>query len=196
MFVLQETKCNCLDLSYILKFLPSFFSYDVAFNLAFNSSRGIIIAWKKAFSLVSSWSTRHTVIVLLQQISSGNCVMVTNAYGPFIDQLKPAFLQELQVVASRASQHWLLEGDFNMVCWLVDRSAHQRSFTLMERFNEFISLNGLIDIPLRNRSYNWSSNRPEPVFSKIDRVFASTDWSTAYPVITLQALGVLASDHA
>ena len=79
--VLQETKCNRIDLSCVLRFLPSFFSYDVAFNLAINSAGGIIIAWKRAFKLVSSWSTRHTVTVLLQQIASGNLVMVTNAYG-------------------------------------------------------------------------------------------------------------------
>lgn len=193
--VLQETKCNRLDFSYIMRFLPSFFSYEVAFNLAINSVGGTIIAWKRSFTPISSWSTPHTVTVLLQQINSGSLIMVTNAYGPSDDSLKPAFIRELRFAASQASVPWVLAGDFNLVRWLVDRSACQRSFRLMELFNEFVADTGLIDVPLRNRTYTWSSNRPQPVFSKIDRVFLTPDWSTAYPVITLEALGVLASDH-
>ncbi|XP_078158175.1 uncharacterized protein LOC144553857 [Carex rostrata] len=55
---------------------------------------------------------------------------------------------------------------------------------------------GLLDIPLKNRKFTWSSKRPEPIFSKLDRVFASSDWTTAYPVVTLEALEIVVSDHA
>lgn len=61
--VFQETKCNRIDFSYVVHFLPSFFSNEVVFNLAINSAGGTLIAWRHSFQLLSSWSTRHIVLV-------------------------------------------------------------------------------------------------------------------------------------
>lgn len=163
--VLQETKSNIISLPYVLRFLPSFFDYDVAFNLAQNSSGGMIIAWKRAFKLVAQWSTRHTITVRLQQTATGSFFTITNAYGPTVDSLKEGFITELSLAASLADSNWLLAGDFNLVRWLTDCSSCCSSFRLMELFNEFISQSGLMDVPLRNRAYTWSNNRAKPVFS-------------------------------
>lgn len=65
----------------------------------------------------------------------------------------------------------------------------------MDLFNDIIQEAGLIDIPLKNRSFTWSNKRPNPVFSKIDRCFTSSDWHLAYPIITLEALAMVVSDH-
>ena len=70
--VFQETKCNAIDLTYILRFLPSFFSLETVYNLALNSAGGTLIAWKKSFQLMKSWSTRHSVTVQLLHVPSGN----------------------------------------------------------------------------------------------------------------------------
>lgn len=193
--VLQETKCNKFVLSYILRFLPSFFSFDVAYNLASNSKGGTIIIWKRTFELVSSWSTRHSVTVLLRQISTGAQFLVTNVYGPSEDALKPQFIDELRSLLSLVAVPWILAGDFNLTRWLTDRSANMGSFNLMDLFNQFITDSGVIDVPLRNRAYTWSSKRPQPVFSKLDRVFTSPEWTNSYPIILLEALEVMVSDH-
>lgn len=155
-------KPNATELIYrcFLDFCLLFFSHEVAFNLAIDLAGGTLIAWKRTFRLINSWSTRHTVTVLLQQISSGELLTVINAYGPSEDPLKPAFIQELGFAASKASPHCILAGDFNLVRWLTDQSGNQRSFRLMELFNELVTNTGLIDVPLRNRSFTWSSSRP------------------------------------
>lgn len=194
--LLQEMKCNSINYSIITKFLPSFFNQDVAFNLAQNSAGGVLIAWKHSFTMLKSWSTKHTVTVVLRQNNSGQVIAVSNVYGPSDDALKPQFILELRSLASLISTPWLIVGDFNLVRWLTDRSASLSNFTLMQRFNEFITAAGLVDTPLRNRLFTWSSKRPAPVFSKLDRVFTSTEWVLSYPVITLQALEILISDHA
>lgn len=90
---------------------------------------------------------------------------------------------------------WILGGDFNLVRWLVDRYGDLRSFTLMSLFNDLIRDMQVIDIPLKNRLFTWSSKRPEPVFSKLDRIFVSTEWSQMFPSITLTALDMVVSDH-
>lgn len=65
----------------------------------------------------------------------------------------------------------------------------------MDLFNELILELQLVDVPLKNRAYTWCNKRPRPVFSKIDRCFISPEWSTIYPVITLQANEMIISDH-
>lgn len=63
-------------------------------------------------------------------------------------------------------------------------------------FNDLIRETRIIDIPLRNRNFTWSSKRPQPVFSKLDRVFTSIIFSNKFPIVTLNALEVAISDHA
>ena len=65
----------------------------------------------------------------------------------------------------------------------------------MDSFNEFIRDAGLIDVQLKNRKYTWSSKRPEPTFSKLDRVLTTVEWTLSYPIITLEALELVVSDH-
>lgn len=185
-----------MDFAYVSRFLPFFFSYDVAFNMALNTAGGTIIAWTRSFSLVNTWSTKHAVTVILKHLATGSVIVVTNAYGPTDDTLKQQFIHELRYMASLVSNPWLLVGDFNLIRWMVDRSTGSRNFDLMDRFNEFISEVGIIDIPLHNRTFTWTNKRPQPTLSKLDRIFISTEWSSSYLVITLEALEIIVSDHA
>lgn len=186
---------NEYDLSYVMRFIPSFFNLDVAYNLAVNSAGGTFMIWKKSFQLVSLWSTRHTLTVLLRHICTGSQFQVTNVYGPSDDNLKQVFIQELRFMSSLIAHPWLLAGDFNLLRWLTDRLASLGNFNLMELFNQFISEVEIMEVPLRNRKYTWSSKRPEPVFSKLDRVFTSSEWVVAYPILSLEALEMVVSDH-
>lgn len=86
--LLQETKCNVMDVTVSRNFLPSFFDRETAFNLAINTAGGVLIAWKRSFILISSWSSAHTVTVLLEQISSRRRFLITNVYGPSEDSAK------------------------------------------------------------------------------------------------------------
>lgn len=91
---------------------------------------------------------------------------------------------------------WILEGDFNQVRWVNDRSGDLRGLSLICEFNDVITDFEVLEIPLKNRKYTWSSKRSEPTFSKLDRVFLSADWNLKFPTITLQALEMTVSDHA
>ena len=65
----------------------------------------------------------------------------------------------------------------------------------MTAFNSLISDLALQDIQLENRTYTWSSKRPNPSFSKLDRIMVTTEWTTSYPVIKMRAMDMLVSDH-
>lgn len=194
--LLQETKLNEISLTYVMMFLPSYFSPDCVYNCANNSSGGIIIAWKKCFVLLKCWSTRHTTSAVLRNQISGQEMCVTVVYGPSIDSAKPEFIRELHGLTDLINWPWILAGDFNLVRWLVDRSGELRGFPLMDLFNGFIQAAALVDNPLKNRRFTWSNKRPQPSFSRIDRVLSSAEWNLHYPIITLQALEMLVSDHA
>lgn len=175
--LLQETKSNRMDCGYMMRILPSYYNYETVFNLASGSSGGILIAWRRSFDRINSWSTFHTITAVLKHLGTGKVITITNVYGPTDDSLKPLFISKLRSVASATHGPLLLASDFNQVRWLIDRSAANRSFALMELYNDFIQEAELMDVPLRNRSFTWSNKRPHPVFSKLDRVFATQEWS-------------------
>lgn len=190
-------KPSAIELTFfsVSRFLPSYFDLNVAYNLSIGSAGGSLIAWKRSYTLFNSWSTRHTISAVIKNTTTGVTLMVTNVYGPSKDVLKPSFIEELRRIAVGVDLPWILAGDFNLVRWLTDRSSSIRGFTLIELFNSFISDAGIVDVPLRNRAYTWSSHRPTPVFSRLDRVFLSHEWQNSYPIITLEAQDIVVSDH-
>lgn len=193
--MLQETKINEMSFKYVSSFLPSFFFLNCAYILARGSKGGMVIAWKKFYLLQNTWATRNTLSVLLRDQRTGEQALFTTVYGPSVDTDKPAFIEELNNLMHQVKDKWIIAGDFNLVRWMVDRTGNFQGFGLMDSFNDFITRAGLIDVQLKNRSYTWSSKRPMPSFSKLDRVLISPDWTTTYPVISLQALEMVVSDH-
>lgn len=115
--------------------------------------------------------------------------------GPSTDEHKKAFIDELQSIAAYRTVAWVILGDFNLIRWVIDRSTNSWNFPLMEGFNDLITNLQLMDIPLKNRDYRWSSKRLEPTFSRLERVFVFPEWSLNFPVVTLTALEMVTSDH-
>lgn len=194
---LQETKWNTDDPLCHAKALPNFFERRCAALLAIGSSGGTIISWKRSYTLVNSWTTTHTVSALLKQEATGATFIITSVYGPSADEVEPkrAFIQELRMVADLISHPWILLGDFNLTRWLTDRPGDLRGLSLMQLFNDLIRELEVEDVPLQNRAYTWCSKRPDPNFSKIDRVFLTPGWAIRFPLITLRALEMVVSDH-
>ena len=192
---LQETKWNAFHLTYFLSVFPSYFDHNYAYICAKSTRGGCVIAWRRNYLLVNSWSTKNTITVVLLQSNSGALFTVTNVYGPSVDDGKVEFLNELKFLSSLTSNPWIVAGDFNVVRWLIDRSNDMRGIILMNLFNDLIRDQGWIDVELKNRQFTWSNKRPAPSFSKIDRVFVSSDWPSHFPIISLEALPMVVSDH-
>lgn len=138
----------------------------------------------------------HMISALLVQQVLGQIFLVTTVYGPSIDEHKLEFIEELRRLNNLVSVPWLLTGDFNLIRWLINISRKMRGFGLMCNFNDLISELALMEFPLQNRYFTWSSKRPSPTFSKIDMVFASSKWSTHFLKITLTAIEVIISYYS
>lgn len=110
---LQETKWNSYNLHYFLAVFPSYFDHQGAYICANNSSGGCVITWKRNYKLLSSWSTAHTITVVLQQYNSGVIFAITNVYRPSSnDHQKKDFLFELHRLSSLINYPWILAGNF------------------------------------------------------------------------------------
>lgn len=194
---LQETKWSSDDPAIHAMALPNFFEKRCAALLAIGTREGVIISWKKSYTYLSSRATKHTISVILRQEQTGNSFLISAVYGPSIDNptLKREFIEELRQLGGLVHLPWILLGDFNLARWLSDRPGDFRGMSLMQLFNDLIRELEIVDIPLSNRAFTWSSKRPQPSFSRIDRVFLSPDWHIHFPVVTLQALEVVVSDH-
>lgn len=194
--ILQETKLNAFDLTAYSRILPSYFERRCVVLDAIDSRGGCLIAWKRDYELINSWSTKNTVSAVLRQSATGQCFIVSTVYGPSNEALKQDFILELRQLSTMISLPWIVGGDFNLVRWLVDRTGDMQGLSLMCLFNDMIRDLGLEDVPLKNRSFTWSSKRPEPTLSRLDRIFLSHQWGSTFPVITLEALEMTVSDHA
>lgn len=192
---IQETKWNKAEFVYLASVLPNFFQRSCVVIDAQGAAGGVLIAWKHAYILMNSFTTKHTCTVVLKQPSTGTLFAVTSVYGPSREDKKQEFIQELRCLADLIEVPWIMCGDFNLVRWLIDRSGSMRNFGLMFEFNDLIRDLQLLDVVLENRDYTWSNKQPAPVFSKLDRCFITTEWALMYPVITLTALETIVSDH-
>lgn len=148
--LLQETKLNEVISNYVLRFLPSFSNLNCAYNQAHGTKGGLIIAWKRSFELIDSYSTPHSISVRLKHVKSDQELLVTNVYRLSTDNEKPRFIDELTFISNLICHPWIIGGDFNLVRWMIDRSGDLRGFELMDLFNDFVRDAGLVDVPLRN----------------------------------------------
>lgn len=88
MLCFQETKWNEMNLSYVLRVLPSFFVPDVVYFQVTNGAGGCLIAWKRTFSLINSWTSHHSCTAIFRRDGANSCFAITNVYGPSADRQK------------------------------------------------------------------------------------------------------------
>jgi hypothetical protein len=58
---------------------------------------------------------------------------------------------------------WILLGDFNFVRSTENRNREGGNIDDMMKFNEIISKQALVELPLKGRMYTWSSMQEQPL---------------------------------
>ena len=62
-------------------------------------------------------------------------------------------------------------------------------------FNEIISYLGLVELPLKGRSFTWSNMQGQPSLEQLDWFFTSCEWTLKYPNTMVHPLAKPTSDH-
>jgi hypothetical protein len=88
-----------------------------------------------------------------------------------------------------------LGGDFNVVHFSLERRGSDLFTSAMYDFSGFLSINGLIDIPLKGGSFACSNNREIASMSRIDRFLFTLEWEESFGSISQKRLDRLNSNH-
>lgn len=189
----QETKWDDHTIFRVRQVCPSRFREYAALD-AEGTRGGVLLAWSNAYSRVIQYTNKWTVSVVLK-IGQFQ-FFLTGAYAPQADREKIQFLQELRQLRLLNDLPWIVVGDFNMLRALDETTGGQRNAGIMLQFNNFIADECLIDVPLQGRKFTWTSGRPIPTFSRLDRALISGHWNAMGMTYMLQDLPQAVSDHA
>lgn len=189
----QETKWSDHSIFRVRQVCPARFRNYITLD-AEGSRGGILLAWSGSYKLLNSHIRNYSVSIILQRDDFK--FMLTGAYGPQNDREKLDFLAELSELRSLNDLPWLAMGDFNMVRSIEDITSNSINLGIVLSFNNTIEDLELLEVPLVGRKFTWSSKRPSPTFSRLDRVFISPHWNSMGVAYTLQDAPTTASDHA
>ncbi|RCV15332.1 hypothetical protein SETIT_3G049500v2, partial [Setaria italica] len=110
----QETKLCNIDHLKVCSFLPANLN-EFQYTDADDTRGGILTAWDSSiFSLTSSFTRQHSLMMILSSTASDYSFAVTNVYAPSNHRDSSSFLESLEDIASHASEGWTLAGDFNL----------------------------------------------------------------------------------
>jgi endonuclease/exonuclease/phosphatase family metal-dependent hydrolase len=90
---------------------------------------------------------------------------------------------------------WLFMGDFNFYRYAENRNRSGGNFNDLLVFNNIISHQGLVEIPIKGRSFTWSNMQSSPLLEQLDWVFTSPSSTSQFPLTVVIPLAKTTSDH-
>jgi hypothetical protein len=96
---------------------------------------------------------------------SWNLVVV---YGPCRQPARDQFVNWLFNQQIEDDELWMLIRDFNFYRYAENRNEVGGNFQDSLIFNNIISHLGLIELPIKGRSYTWSNMQDAPLLEQID----------------------------
>ena len=85
--------------------------------------------------------------------------------------------------------------DFNVVRFLSERLGSTSFIAAMREFSNFISEQGLIDLPFQGGTFTWSNSREVVSKARLDKFLFSVDWEDKFPTVSRRRMSRLCSDH-
>jgi exonuclease III len=165
---LQETKKRHFDASFIRKFAPKRFD-KFSFVPSDGASGGLLVLWvgnsfvgevllEESFGIVISF----TSVLSLEKFT------LVNVYGPCEGLERENFVAWLFHLDIADDEIWILLGDFNFYRFVENRNQPGANLSDIETFNEIISYLGLIELPIKVRSFTWSNMQRDPLLVQLD----------------------------
>uniref|UniRef100_A0A2N9IUI4 Reverse transcriptase domain-containing protein n=1 Tax=Fagus sylvatica TaxID=28930 RepID=A0A2N9IUI4_FAGSY len=115
--------------------------------------------------------------------------------GPNDNRDRRLMWDELAGMRSWWKVPWVLGGDFNVVRFPSERVGYDTFSPAMHDFLDFISVHGLVDLPLSGGNFTWTNNREVSSMSRLDRFLFTSDCDEGFVNICQKRLIRLNSDH-
>ena len=116
-------------------------------------------------------------------------------YGSCQGEARDDFVNWLYNLHIPVEENWLLLGDFNFLRSLDNRNLPGGDLNDMFIFSEIIGHLGLLELPIKGRSYTWSNMQDTPLLDQLDCFFTSVDRISDYPMTEVIPLARNASNH-
>ena len=192
---LQETKMECIDSMTVRNFCPSRFDSFV-FSPSVGASGGIVVLWNSSVLSGRLMEAKHFGIIVQFTSKHNNEVWtLVNVYGPCRGQARDDFVDWLYHLSIPDSANWLVLGDFNFIRSTENRNLPGGDANDIFIFNEIIGHLGLLELPIKGRSFTWSNMQDNPLLEQLDWFFTSANWISCYPSTQVLPLARTASDH-
>ncbi|XP_071719520.1 uncharacterized protein [Rutidosis leptorrhynchoides] len=191
---LQETNCHLHNDNY---FFALWGSMDCRFcqKDIVGKSGGQMLIWDNTQLVANSELISDLFIAIRGHWKqSGEESIIVNIYGPHENANKKKMWEALEKLMSLSGVSWVLSGDFNEVRDAFERFNCEFISSRARRFNEFISRNRLVEIPLGCRKFTRVSDDGIKM-SKLDRFLVSDDFLITWPDLKVNALDRFFSDH-
>ncbi|GKD57153.1 RNA-directed DNA polymerase, eukaryota [Tanacetum coccineum] len=180
---LQETKMDRMDL-FSIKALWEKLSFDYAFSPSIGYLGGILCIWDPSLFVKDNSMVSDSFLAISGTwIPSSTKLLIIFVYAPQDLTERRMLWDFIRHLIDSWDGECILLGDFNEV-----RYEHKRHGSLFNShgansFNNFITMMGLIDLPLEGYSFTWAYKSPSKM-SKLDRFLISEGLLALFPSIS------------
>lgn len=173
-------KKTSFDFSSMCKFAPRRFDQFDVCNLL--GPLGLLVLWNsKVFSGTIMLQESFGIAINFIASASAQPWTLVNVYGPCTKPRRSEFISWPSELDILDDDLWLLMGDFNFYRYTENRNTAGADMNDILIFNEFINHLGLIELPIKGRSFTWSNMQHEPLLEQLDGFFTSTAWTNKFP---------------
>jgi hypothetical protein len=162
-FCFQETKKESFDSSFIRNFALKRFD-KFLFSPSVGASGGILVGWNGGLfdgSVVEIHP--FAITVCFSSRLNLNTWYLSTVYGPCLEPARSTFVNWLRNLDIQDNPNWILIRDFNFYRSLDNRNRAGGNFQDTQIFNDVIDHLGLVEFPLKGRSYTWSNMQSSPL---------------------------------
>jgi hypothetical protein len=135
------------------------------------------------------------IVISFTSVLSLDKFTLVNVYGPCEGFVRENFVAWLFHLDIADDANWILLGDFNFYRFVENRNQPGANLNDIKTFNEIISYLGLIELPIKGRSFTWSNMQRDPFLVQLDWFFTSFSWTIKYPNTLVHPLARPTSDH-
>ncbi|GJV46146.1 RNA-directed DNA polymerase, eukaryota [Tanacetum coccineum] len=191
---IQETKMENIDL-FSINALWGNYAFEYAFSPSVGYSGGILYVWDQTMFIKDSVTISDSFVAIRGTWTpTSSKLLFISVYAPQDVSQMRSLWDYISIMMDSWEGESVILGDFNEV-----RSEHERfgtSFNALSAnvFNHFISMAGLVDLPLEGYSYTWS-HKSASNMSKIDRFLISEGLLSVFPSLSAICLDMHLSDH-
>jgi hypothetical protein len=157
------------------------------------ASGGILLMWdRRVVTKIDECLGRYVVACSFRNVEDGMIWAFAGVYGPNNNSYRRFLWDELAGMMSLWDLPWCIGGDFNATLFHSERSGGAGLRSAALDFADFISDQGLMDLPLAGGVSTWANSRS---WSRLDRFLVSPDWEMCFPGLVQRKLLRVCSDH-